>query len=72
MQEKCREVARELLRAGKTEHQETFTIDGTSDEIVVWIVRKSKLVKLSEGFGLGVSQYGSGNVCTTCNGTGRI
>lgn len=74
MDTKMRVVALELLNQGKPSEQRVFPIPGTTRRIVVTATLVDEGIR--EGFtkrgGLAVVPYGSGQVCTTCGGTGRL
>jgi hypothetical protein len=69
-------AAQALLDANGVDKTESFDVNGSEEEIVVHVFRRSKVRKLREdsgGFGkTAISFHGSGNVCTTCGGTGRV
>jgi hypothetical protein len=73
----AKKLAQDFYNAGLRSDQETFTITGSQEQIVVTITRTDSkpieegLMRLSKSAG-SISPYGSGQVCGACGGTGRL
>jgi len=72
MDEALLKAAQALVSSGKTDAEKRFDIENTNEEVVIRVVRRRKGGPVTLTEKTAVSFFGSGNVCTSCGGTGRV
>lgn len=78
MDEHALELAKALLSEAKTHKEFTFSVQNSTDTVVVSVVRTTQTVRLVESArqlsisASGISTTGAGEICGTCNGRGKI
>ena len=76
MDDKAKALAQALLDSNKTSEYFEFNVNGSTDRVIVTVVRTNQ-ERIQKGIRIlaeraSVSFYGSGSQCPTCSGTGRI